>query len=164
MRTDATQVPVGNRANTIHFAIIQNSNSILHTVLSLCKLCDILSMHHPQFYQCITPNMEFLLHADRLGHYFEWTSGCTYPHSRGFTMNPLGTSDERTPLTHSPFTMRRPETQALCQRTRTSRALIGRERSTVSGETRAGMCTCRGLVAGQTQGNQHNIKSTPCLH
>jgi len=116
------------------------------------------------FYQCITPNMEFLLHADRLGHYFEWTSGCTYPHSRGFTMNPLGTSDERTPLPHSPFTMRRPETQALCQRTRTSRALIGRERSTVSGETRAGMCTCRGLVAGQTQGNQHNIKSTPCLH
>jgi hypothetical protein len=28
----------------------------------------------------------------------------------------------------------------------------------MSGETRAGIPTCQGLVAGQTQGNQHNIK------
>jgi len=129
-------------------------NSILHTVLSLCKLCDISTNASPPMwiFTCTQTGLATT------------SSGCTYPHSRGFTMDSLGTSDKRTSLHHSLFTMRRPETQALCQRTRPSRALIGRGRSTVSGETRAGMCTCRGLVAGQTQGNQHNIKSTPCLH
>ena len=34
----------------------------------------------------------------------------------------------------------------------------------IANPTRSGIPTCPDAVAGQTQGNQHNIKYTPCLH
>jgi len=65
MRTDATQVLVGNRANSIRFPIIQNSKQ--YTSYSVIPL---QVMRH--IYQCITPNVDFHLYADRPGHYFKW--------------------------------------------------------------------------------------------